>query len=77
MQEKREAILHAFETLPQTIQKAEDCRTRYPHDQALYDAASELYLAILDAVVQMIYWLVGPSACERKILHGIPLPTTY
>lgn len=66
MKEKQEAILDAFESLPTTIQQAQDCRARHPNDLALYDAASDLYLAILDAVMCMIFWLVGSSACEYE-----------
>ena len=72
MKEKREAILDAFETLPQTIQKVQDCRARHPNDHALYDAAIDLYLTILDAVMHMIIWLVGVSACECETLPECP-----
>ena len=77
MKEKREAILDAFETLPQTVHKVQDCRARHPNDLALYDAANELYLAILDAIVCMIKWLVGLSACEWEICQALlRLPLT-
>lgn len=66
--EKREAIVEAFNKIPEAIEKAEHCRERYPEDTQLYDFASELYLAILDAITGMIKWLVGESFCKCRYL---------
>ena len=62
--EKKEAILAAFQRIPETIEKAEHCRERFPDDEKMYDLTSDLYLAVLDAITSMIKWLVGDSFCE-------------
>ena len=58
-------IIETFGQIPETIRRAEDRLKEWPDDKVLYDAADELYLAVLKSVEAMIEWLVGKSSCER------------
>lgn len=62
--EQRADIYETFENIPETIQRAGDHLKDWPKDDVLYDAVTDLYLAVLKAIEAMIEWLVGRSTCQ-------------
>lgn len=64
MKEKRTTITETFCKIPKTIKKAEDRLEEHPDDDVLYDAATELYLAVLKVIEGMLKYLVDTSTCK-------------
>lgn len=64
MSNRRQLILETFEGIPSKIYDAEKCCEFCPSDQSLQHEVTELYIAILVAIMDMMEWLVETGGCK-------------
>lgn len=66
--DRREQILEAFDEVPDTILRTQQCREVFSTDQRLRDCALDVYLSLLSAMEGMILTLVEKSTCLSSAL---------
>lgn len=74
MSSRRRQILEYLDEVPFAIADAEECCQIFPNDLALDANRTELYLAILGAIMNMMEWLLEKSGCKMRLFeNGVQL----